>query len=565
MSFGELSNSDLALLEALRAELSKQPQVLTADFYAYLASQDHPQTGLLKQSFEQLLLNDHESILDAIAIDAFMTPKQLISLFDQYLGCMAIRVPEIISDNKQAQQIIEAIRKLAFDLLQRILAKQNSSGSQSVRKLSRKTDVVFEHVMSQEQFIIKANQLLGTEHEQGIAILGIQFDFGTHSNNAVQPVLASIAVKLRQIVSQHDLVTHISTRRWAICLRHTNEASRAIAAVKKMQAQFSKPMIINGVETKVTPYTGIALSSVVAKDADFLLQAALKISSIPAHQPEHYRVYDPALDAEAKRLDYLSSELKTALLNDQLDLYYQPKYSIKQNKIIGLETLLRWQHDGEAIPIPLIFQLIERNGLLRQFTQWLLEKTFGHFLEFLKLGVDIRLSVNILPQNLDEPGFKNMLSTLLDAHRVPRDKLTIEITEGTLLEDADGTIETLQELRDMGLSISLDDFGTGYSSLSYLSRLPINEIKIDQSFVRNLFRSERDEAIVRTIIELGNNFRLDFVAEGVEDSATAEKLAAIGCDVMQGFWISKPVSYLEVLNWFQNDEKQVWKRLKVIN
>ncbi len=155
-----------------------------------------------------------------------------------------------------------------------------------------------------------------------------------------------------------------------------------------------------------------------------------------------------------------------------------------------------------------------------------------------------------------------MLSTLLDAYRVPRDKLTIEITEGTLLEDADETIETLQELREMGLSISLDDFGTGYSSLSYLSRLPINEIKIDQTFVRNLFCSERDEAIVRTIIELGNNFRLDFVAEGVEDSATAEKLAALGCDVMQGFWISKPVSYHEVLNWFQNDERQVWKQLK---
>ncbi len=561
MLSNEVSASELHLLETARAAMAKLPQPLCAEFYDYLDANDHPHKRLLKQSFEQLLLNEQASILDAIAIDTFTTPKQLLSLFDQYLGCMAIRIPSVIQNAEQANIAMECLRKLAFDLLQKILAKQSMLPVDPQRKLSRKTDVVFEHAMPQEQFILTCNQLLSAGQTKDFAILAIQLDFGIHSNNAIQPALTEIALKLRQMMGPDDLLTHISARRWAICLQHISDLAPAINMVEKLQAQFNKPMSINNIATLVNAYVGITLSNRVQRDADFLLQSAFNVSTMPSHHRERYQVYDPALDAESKRLDRLSTELRNALASNTLELHYQPKYSNKTNKIIGLETLLRWRNGEDNVPIPLIFQLIERDNLLRPFTTWLLESTFKHLLDFLQRGIDIQLSVNILPQNLNEPDFINMLSKLLEAWKMPRDRLTIEITEGSLLQDAEETIEVLQEIRKMGLKLSLDDFGTGYSSLSYLSRLPINEIKIDQAFVRNMFLSERDLAIVRTVIELGNNFHLDLVAEGVEDSETAERLAALGCDTLQGFWISKPVSYVELVSWFDNDTKQIWQRL----
>jgi EAL domain-containing protein (putative c-di-GMP-specific phosphodiesterase class I)/GGDEF domain-containing protein len=561
MLYNEISASELHLLETTRAAMVKLPKPLCADFYDYLDANDHPHKSLLKQSFEQLLLNEQESILDAIAIDSFTTPKQLLSLFDQYLGCMAIRIPRLVQNAEQAHIAMECLRKLAFDLLQKILAKQSMLPANPQRKLSRKTDSVFEHAMPQEQFILSCNQLLSTERTRDFAILAIQFDFGIHSNNAIQYVLSEIALKLRQIMGPDDLLTHISARRWAICLQHESDLAPVISTVEKLKAQFSNPIAINGIATLVNAYIGIALSNRVQKDADFLLQSAFNVSSMPSHHRERYQVYDPELDAESKRLDHLSAELRYALASNTLELYYQPKYSNKTNKIIGLETLLRWRNGEDNVPIPLIFRLIERDHLLRPFTTWLLENTFKHLLEFLQRGIDIQLSVNILPQNLNEPDFISMLSALLELWKIPRDRLTIEITEGSLLQDAEETIEVLQAIRKMGLKLSLDDFGTGYSSLSYLSRLPINEIKIDQAFVSNMFLSERDLAIVRTVIELGHNFHLDLVAEGVEDSKTAEKLSALGCDTMQGFWISKPVSYAELISWFDNDTKHIWQRL----
>lgn len=559
MSKNIIPPRDRQLLETARALLAAQPQPLCVEFYQYLDEQHHSQAATLKQAFEQLLIDCDDSVIEAIGTD-ICTPHQLVALFNRYLECTGKRIPEVLENQKQARTACESLRRLSFDLMQQIIPQERSL-SATGRKPSRRSDVVFEHVMPQDKFVMACNLLLLSPETRNFAILAIQFDFGIHSNNAVQPVLTEIALKLQQVARAHDFITHISTRRWAICLQHIDNPALAILATEKLQQQFQQPMMISGMETIVSPYAGIALSRHLSKDAEFLLQAALKVSAMPAHHPDRYQIYDPELDAESKRLDRLSVQLKKALFDNELELYYQPKYSLKNNKIIGLEALLRWQADEGLVPIPLIFSLIERDGLLNQFTQWLLQTAFRQYIDFLHRGMDVNLSVNILPQNLNEPDFSRALTIILDTWKIPRDRLTIEITEGSLVEDAEETIDALKQLREMGLKISMDDFGTGYSSLSYLSRLPINEIKIDQAFIKNMLRSERDEAIVRTIIELGNNFHLGFVAEGVEDETTAERLALMGCDIVQGFWISKPVSRSELITWFETDETNVWPRM----
>ncbi|CAG0991832.1 putative signaling protein [Methylophilaceae bacterium] len=562
MTVSPISIKDRQLLASIQTTLSAEPNPLCPDFYQLLAqygfADGHPLIG----HFEHLLLDDTRELQRHFESSSSLTASEILVIFDHYLQCMARRVPAAIQDERQCRIALECLRRLSFYIMQEELIALTESTSLASRRPSRITDALFEHVMHQEQFLQSCNQLLRSENTREIAMLAIQFDFGVHSNNAVQHILPEIVNRLRQILREQDLITHISTRRWAICLRNVDNIALAILATNKIQRQFEALFHITDHMAMVKPYIGIALShGMDNKDAEFLLEAALKASSMPSTHPDGYEIYDPDLDAETKRLDELSKQLKKALFDNALELYYQPKYSQKLGKIVGLEALLRWQTDDGLIPIPVIFTLIERDGLLNEFTKWLLQTAFRHLTDFVARGMDIKLSVNILPQNLSEPDFSSSLTNMLNIWKVPRDRLLIEITEGSMLDDADQTITALKQIRAMGLKISMDDFGTGYSSLSYLSRLPINEIKIDQAFVKNMFASERDEAIVKTIIELGNNFRLDLVAEGVEDERAARHLADIGCDILQGFWISKPVSRADLIAWFENDTGGIWQKI----
>ena len=175
--------------------------------------------------------------------------------------------------------------------------------------------------------------------------------------------------------------------------------------------------------------------------------------------------------------------------------------------------------------------------------------------------MDIKLSINVLPENLNTEDFSVFLSQQMALWNVPSDRLVVEITENSIVENNDVSMATLNKLKKMGIKISTDDFGTGYSSLLLLSQFPIDEIKIDQSFIKNIQGSERDTAIVKTIIELANNFKLDLIAEGVESQEVSDQLKAMGCNNIQGFLISKPITKQAIIEWFHNDFKDQWKRI----
>lgn len=561
MANSPISAKDRQLLSGIQSLLAEEDKPLCPDFYQTLQqygfSEDHP----IIQHFEQLLLGDTRELQRHFATNNGLISSEIMSIFDQFLQCMGRKVPNVLRDERQIRIALESLRRLAFHIMQHELITLMESTNLASRRRTRITDALFEYVMQQDQFLQSCNRLLRNEITRELAILAIQFDFGLHSNNAVQHVLPDIVNRLKEVLREQDMITFISTRRWAICLQGVDNTALAVLAANKIQQQFVAAFHITDHMAVIKPYIGIAMSHDIHRDAEFMLEAALKASTMPTTHPDGYEIYDPALDAETQRLDELAKHLHKALFDNALELYYQPKYSQREGKIIGLEALLRWHTDEGAIPIPVIFSLIERENLLNEFTKWLVQTAFRHLVDFVARGMDIKLSVNILPQNLSEPDFPSSLTNMLNIWKVPRDRLLIEITEGSMLDDTDQTMLALQQIQAMGLKISMDDFGTGYSSLSYLSRLPINEIKIDQAFVKNMFASERDEAIVKTIIELGNNFKLDLVAEGVEDERVADHLAKIGCDVLQGFWISKPLNRTELLYWFEHDDRNIWKRL----
>lgn len=556
-----ISPRDRLLLSDLNLKLNASKPPLCPEFYQQLETSGYFADAPIVSCFENLLLNEQSQILFCIQHQNHPSAPQLVKLFDQYLTCLARRIPAIAADGNQSRIALEALRKLAFSIMQEALEAE----SQHTQTKITANATIDEKILLQDQFEAACNQLLHSETDNTFAILAIQFDFGLLSAEAVQQISTEMALRLSGLVRDHDLIARISVRHWALCLKNVDHSALAILAASKIKHKFEQPFIINHQNRIILPHIGIALSNSHTGDASSLLQAAHSASIMPVTHADGYQIYDIKLAAETKRMDELSILLKKALFENTLELYYQPKYSMSLGKIVALEALLRWQLPQGFVPIPLIFELIEREGLLDKFTLWLMQTGVRQLSIFLQAGINVKLSINILPENLLDKNFSDFLASVLSLWKVPKGSLVIEITEGSLVEGAEETLSALKRISELGIKISMDDFGTGYSSLSYLSRLPINELKIDQAFVRTMLSSPREAALVRTVIELGNNFDLDLVAEGVETEDVALRLAEMGCDVIQGYWISKPKPAAQLLDWFNHDDQDIWQHLPASN
>ncbi len=557
-----ISLRDRQLLQEVHALLAENSPLLCSDFYQLLDSVgidiNHPVT----RAFNQLLLGDLTALLGYFNAQPTIAPKIVIQIFSQYGACLARRIPMLLKDANQARIALESSRRLCFAILQEIFPDQPYLSDEST-VIDSSQPRLFEQANVQENdvFIANTNNLLKEYNGQSkIVVLAVRFEFNVESAKIISAVTEQLALRLREAIRKDDLIVQFSMRRWGICLLNIDSESLAILAVNKIHRLFENVLMHHKKPILASPYIGVALSDHVLNDASKLLTAAFKSAVNAQTNNTHYAIYDVIKELETKRLTRLAEDLKTAIFENDLELYFQPKYSISNKKIVGLEALLRWNRPQGQANLAAVFEVIEKNDLLEEFTTWLFQTAFRQLKEFLQLGIDIKLSINIVPQNLNNPNFINALQNIIKIWTPPLDKVLIEITEGSMMSDAQHTIQALTKLRELGVKLSLDDFGTGYSSLSYLSRLPIQEIKIDQSFVRNMFNSERDEAIVRTIIELANNFKLDLVAEGVEDQKTALRIAELGCDIIQGFWISRPISGADLIKWVNTDTQAIWQR-----
>ena len=211
---------------------------------------------------------------------------------------------------------------------------------------------------------------------------------------------------------------------------------------------------------------------------------------------------------------------------------------------------MRWTHPERGLLQPDTFLgIAERAGLIGPLTDAVLHDALVMSRQWTDAGLDVKVSVNISPRTLSDPDLPRAVVAALERHGVAADRLTIEITEHSVIADPDGAIAILEALRAIGVRLSVDDFGTGYSSLTYLSRLPVHQLKIDRSFVTNLLTNQRDEAIVRSILDLAKNLDLEVVAEGVEDPAVLARLGELGCDLVQGFWVARPMPPARLAAW----------------
>ncbi|WP_394199823.1 EAL domain-containing protein [Shewanella waksmanii] len=286
------------------------------------------------------------------------------------------------------------------------------------------------------------------------------------------------------------------------------------------------------------------------RQADTALQYAKK------HRLD-VQVYHQQIDVNSVDRLQLINELKPAIANNELVLYYQPKLNLASNKVTHVEALVRWQHpDRGMIPPDTFIPIAEQMGQMNALTHWVIHSALAQYVAWQKQGIELSIAINISAENLKDMAFCDYVLEMINQHNVAIDALTFEITEDAVVADPENAIKQLSALKQHGLKLSIDDYGTGYSSLAQLKQLPVDELKIDKSFVQNLMINNDDQIIVESTLQLAHNLGLQVVAEGIENQATLNWLTDRGCEMGQGFYLSKPVSADALISWLSQSQYQ---------
>jgi diguanylate cyclase (GGDEF)-like protein len=354
-------------------------------------------------------------------------------------------------------------------------------------------------------------------------------------------LLKEIALLLQQYIHPDDTFARLGGDEFAVILPDSDRKmiiNRADAFLKALE----KPFMINDSTITVGASIGITVYPEHGDNVTDMLCRADSAMYSAKKSKQGIMFYEPADDHSP--LGYLTmvTDLRNALENGEFELHYQPQIDIKTNRIIAVEALGRWVHPRYGVVKPDVFiSELEQIGLIEKYTTWCIGTALKSAVSWKIGGHQLKVSVNISVNDLLNPDFMQRLDALVDS-REDGELLAFEITENLFLSEYDRLFEVLEHIRYLGITLSIDDFGTGYSSLSRLKKLPVSELKIDQSFVTDMEKSQNDEVIVHSTIELAHNLGLSVVAEGVQSTATLQRLAMLGCDTAQGYIISEPLS-----------------------
>jgi diguanylate cyclase (GGDEF)-like protein len=324
----------------------------------------------------------------------------------------------------------------------------------------------------------------------------------------------------------------------------------AVAVARQVQAALDEPFGVAELALEVGGSIGVAVGPAHGTDPAVLLQRA-DVAMYQAKQAHsQVELYDPARDQYSPRRLALIGELRAAVENAALAVHYQPKAELHGGRVVGVEALLRWPHPTRGpVPPDEFVPIAEHTGLIRPLTSYVLRTALEQCRAWQLDGGTLGMAVNLSARSLSEPGLVDDVDRRLAAAGVAPDLLTLEVTEGHVMSDPDHAVGVLRRLRGLGVHLAIDDFGTGYSSLAYLKQLPVDEVKLDRSFVMHMTSDRHDAAIVRSTIELAHNLGLCVVAEGVEDHSTWDLLADMGCDLAQGYHLARPMPADEVTRW----------------
>ena len=387
------------------------------------------------------------------------------------------------------------------------------------------------------------------------SVLMMDLDRFKHVNDVLghafgDALLQEVARRLEgALVRRTDAVARFGGDEFAVLLPD-QDAPQARAIVERVRQALEHPMQVQRQTIDMSAGIGLATFPEHADNADLLLARA-EIAMYAAKQRRAGAlVYDPSFDQKSQDTLSMLSELRHAVEKDELVLYFQPKLSFSDGAMMGVETLVRWVHPQRGFVPPGDFiPFAEHTGFIADITQWVMQKSIEQAAAWRREGMSLSIAVNLSTRDLMDQELPRRFAEMLARHDVKASSFCLEITESAIMDDPQRALATLDRLHAMEFKLSIDDFGTGYSSLAYLKRLPVHELKIDRSFVSGMETDRDDATIVRSTIDLGHNMGMRVVAEGVENEAVWHLLAAAGCDIGQGYFMSKPIPAAQLADW----------------
>lgn len=365
-------------------------------------------------------------------------------------------------------------------------------------------------------------------------------------------LLIEVGKRLQQVLRPSDIIGRLGGDEFAILLRETDEEG-ACNVARKILSSLEPSFYVSDMAFSIGASLGIACFPQHGTTDSALLKAADVAMYHAKNNKLGYAVYNPVADSNSPDKLIMMAELRDAINDNSLELYYQPKVNLEQQEVVGVEALLRWKHKERGfIPPAEFIPMAEQSGLIRRLTSWVVATALQQLEKWHRQGVRISMSINLSMHNLQDPDFPAELAALLRQTNVPNHYLIFEITESVIMSNPDYVMDVLRRLGRTKVSFAIDDFGTGYSSLSTLKKLPVHELKVDKSFVMDMADDPDDEAIVHSIIDMARTLGLRVTAEGVENATVTERLIRLGCDLIQGYYIRQPLPADQLEAMLQN-------------
>jgi len=394
----------------------------------------------------------------------------------------------------------------------------------------------------------------GSDAPRPFALLLLDLDHFKEVNDTVghergDALLRTVAARLQAVTRADDTVARLGGDEFAVLLPGA-DADGAARVAEAIRAALDAPLHVEGLLLRVGASVGGALAPAHGLDGDTLLRRADVAMYVAKRTRRGYALYEPARDQHSPERLALGGELRDAIEQGALTLHYQPQVDLTTGRITGVEALVRWPHPAQGlIPPDQFIPLAEHTGLIAPLTAWVLTEAIRQCRTWQRAGRLLTVSVNLSMWNLHDAALPDRVAALLRDHGMSPAWLRLELTESALMADPERAMDVLARLSGLGVGLAVDDFGSGYSSLAYLKTLPVDELKIDKGFVREMATDATDAAIVASTVALGHALGLRVVAEGIEDQVTWELLVGMGCDVAQGYYMSRPLPVTDLQRW----------------
>lgn len=401
------------------------------------------------------------------------------------------------------------------------------------------------------------------KENQKMALLLIDLDRFKEINDTLGHAAGDKVLKLlgprleTELGDTPGTVARLGGDEFAIFLPNIRNTQQATVLAHRFLDSICQVFEVEGYRTEISASIGVSICPDQAEDVSTLM----KYSDVAMYQAKTnmkgVSIYDTGFDPHSPKRLELMGALGIGIREGQLTLHFQPKVDLRTHTVFGFEALVRWNHPQMGFVPPAEFiPIAEKSNLIYPLTIWVLESTIKHCAEWVSQGMDITVAMNLSARNLSDDCLVTDLAKLLQEYRLPGERIEMEITESTLMSDPNRALIQLRRINALGVNLSIDDFGTGYSSLAYLKRLPVQNLKIDSSFIFSMLNDEQDEIIVKSTINLAHNLGLKVVAEGVENKETYAELEEIGCDCAQGYYIARPMSPKNLATWIAEGK---WK------